>query len=589
MSFFDTTPMGRIMNRFSKDIECFDLSIHDDLNFTLVLTVVLIGMIVGAMVGVWLIFPIFIIAGISYFLLQSRFSASLRLTRRLENVARSPMLSLLNEAISGLRPMRVFGEERRFSTRHSAAVRDMLRTVQVFGEVQKWAMMRIAVIATVLVLAMSFLTAAAHTSQGLADLAGDAANMLLGLTYVIGLSTVMLFMSNLLPSVDAQLSSAERIKEYIETLPQEPLMEYDAAVKAAPASTAPAAAPRAANEPFGQEMPTILPSDGAFAPYPAGHEGADLPKPPTKAPLVPAGWPRTGELRFENLHLRYRPGLPLILRGVTCHVRSGMKVGVVGRTGSGKSTLLLSLFRMVEACWGRVLFDGVDTRYLKLSDLRSQITIIPQEPLLFSGTVRTNLDPFGTCTDEQLWEVLDVVGLRDRVMRGAGEGTPTSADGTTTAIAISGDAADIGLNAPIMEMGANFSVGQRQLMCLARALLKPSRLLLLDEATASVDMATDQLVQSVLRSGRFNDTTVMTIAHRLATIIDADRVLVMDSGVAAEFDHPSVLLRKDNGPDAIFRSMVERLGPAQAALLRDIAEGKASALQIDANATAYEE
>jgi ABC-type multidrug transport system fused ATPase/permease subunit len=174
-------------------------------------------------------------------------------------------------------------------------------------------------------------------------------------------------------------------------------------------------------------------------------------------------------------------------------------------------------------------------------------------------------------------------------MRGAGEGTPTSADGATTAVAINSDAADIGLNAPIVEKGANFSVGQRQLMCLARALLKPSRLLLLDEATASVDMATDKLVQSVLRSGRFNDTTVMTIAHRLATIIDADRVLVMDAGRAAEFDHPSVLLHKENGPDAIFRSMVERLGPAQAALLTAVAEGKASAHEIDADATAYEE
>jgi ABC-type multidrug transport system fused ATPase/permease subunit len=622
MSFFDTTPTGRIMNRFSKDIEAFDVAIPDDLDAAMSLLVNLVGFVVGAIVGVWFIFPLFLLAAVILVLMIRRFGAALRAARRIENVSRSPMLAILTETMGGLRTMRIYGQTQRFSDRHAAATASMLRAVALFRAVQQWSMLRVSCISCVLVLGMGCLTAAVRTSGGIQSIIPDASYALLGLTYMMSLPTTMVYFIGQLPVLEAQMNASERIKEWMDELPQEPRIKYHNGYGAAEerAVTIPTGLPpppphkaaavgHHATEPIASHdvalvaaasdsSPTTEPIElkpvtavtvvggDPFAPMPAGHEGADLPAPPRSGPRPPAGWPASGDLRFENVHLRYRPGLPLILRGVTCHIRSGMKVGVVGRTGSGKSTLLLALFRMVDACWGRVLFDGVDTRQLQLSDLRSQMTIIPQEPLLFAGTVRSNLDPFARCSDAQLWEVLDLVALSSaRGQQTIAE--PIKADEPSD-ITNNNNAA-VGLDAAVVEKGANFSVGQRQLMCLARALLKPSRLLLLDEATASVDQATDKLVQRVLRSGRLDGTTVVTIAHRLATIIDADRVLVMDAGRVAEFDHPSALLRKEPGPGAIFRSMVERLGPAQAAALAAVADGHASVDGIDAGASVYQE
>eukprot|EP00879_Flechtneria_rotunda_P033234 GHRR01036786.1.p1 GENE.GHRR01036786.1~~GHRR01036786.1.p1 ORF type:complete len:317 (+),score=106.91 GHRR01036786.1:90-1040(+) len=221
--------------------------------------------------------------------------------------------------------------------------------------------------------------------------------------------------------------------------------------------------------------------------------------PPELAKTLPKDWPTAGALSVEHLKLRYRPGLPLVIQGVSFEAAGGEKVGLVGRTGSGKSSLLLALFRMIEAESGTIRIDGVDIRQLGLKHLRSCMSIIPQDPFMFSGTVRSNLDPFGTYTEPDLWRVLDSVGLKNTI-----------------------NALESKLDAPVVDGGNNFSQGQKQLFCMARAMLRNSRLLMLDEATASVDPESDRLLQLAIRNV-FKDTTMLTIAHRLNTIMDADR------------------------------------------------------------------
>ena len=251
-----------------------------------------------------------------------------------------------------------------------------------------------------------------------------------------------------------------------------------------------------------------------------------------------------GAIEFSDYRMSYRAGTPEVLHGVSFAVRGGEKVGIVGRTGSGKSSLMVSLFRLIEdGCHsGRILLDGVDVDGLGVSALRRELAIIPQEPVLFSGTMRSNLDPAGQATggDAQLWAALDRVGLKAVVERLKG-----------------------GLDAPVAEFGESLSAGQRQLVCLARVLLRKCKVVLLDEATSSVDFATDQLMQKTIKEC-FEGATILTIAHRLNTIIDADRVLVMDGGVVAESGHPHELLSEEG---SAFAALVRELGPASAAAL----------------------
>ena len=235
-------------------------------------------------------------------------------------------------------------------------------------------------------------------------------------------------------------------------------------------------------------------------------------------PLLPQGWPQRGEIDFVDYSVRYRDGLDPALKRITFGVKSGEKIGIVGRTGAGKSSLTLALFRIVEAAKGKIWMDGVDISRLGLQTLRSRITIIPQDPVLFCGTIRSNLDPFETYSDEQLWHILELSHLKSFVV-----------------------SLPAGLGHAVSEGGENLSVGQRQLICLARALLRRTSVLVLDEATAAVDLETDSLIQATIRH-QFGQCTVLTIAHRLHTIIDSTRVVVLDSGRVAEFDAPAVLL-----------------------------------------------
>lgn len=249
----------------------------------------------------------------------------------------------------------------------------------------------------------------------------------------------------------------------------------------------------------------------------------------------PKEWPQYGVVKFENYQTRYRSGLDLVLRGIDFETMSGEKIGIVGRTGAGKSSLTLALFRIIEAAAGSIFIDGENIGLLGLAKLRSRLTIIPQDPVLFSGSMRMNLDPFNQYSDKNVWDALDHAHLRSFVSN-----LPN------------------GLSFEVSEGGSNLSIGQRQLVCLARALLRKTKVLILDEATAAVDLETDDLIQATIRQ-EFADCTVLTIAHRLNTIMDSNRVLVLDSGLIKEFDTPENLLADRN---STFYSMAKDAGLA---------------------------
>lgn len=263
----------------------------------------------------------------------------------------------------------------------------------------------------------------------------------------------------------------------------------------------------------------------------------------------PANWPSEGRISFKNVTLKYRPELDPALCNLSFECDSQERVGIVGRTGSGKSSLLVSLFRMVELSEGAVLIDGIDISRIGLHDLRSRMAIVPQDPVLFNGTIRSNLDPTGNYNDSQLWDALHRVHMRNAI-----ESISGSMDGDGH-----------GLDLIVQEKGSNFSAGERQLLSLARAILSGVKIVVLDEASASLDNHTDMLVQKTVRE-QLSDCTVLTIAHRLATIADSDRVLVVDAGEVVEFDTPSKLL--DSG--GYFAKLVEETGRIESALLRAI-------------------
>ncbi|KAH3860710.1 hypothetical protein DPMN_023628, partial [Dreissena polymorpha] len=254
---------------------------------------------------------------------------------------------------------------------------------------------------------------------------------------------------------------------------------------------------------------------------------------PDKKPV--ATWPDRGLVQLDNYGTRYREGLDLVVKGIDCTISPGEKVGIVGRTGAGKSSLTLALFRIIEPAQGRILIDGVNIAEIGLHDLRSKLTIIPQEPVLFSGPLRMNLDPFDEHSDEKVWQSLEHAHLKNFV-----KSLPA------------------GLEHECTEGGENLSVGQRQLVCLARALLRKTKILILDEATAAVDLETDDLIQNTIRT-EFADATVLTIAHRLNTIMDYTRVMVLDQGKIKEFDSPKNLLQEK---DSVFYGMAVDAGLA---------------------------
>uniref|UniRef100_A0A8C4GXV0 ATP-binding cassette, sub-family C (CFTR/MRP), member 12 n=1 Tax=Dicentrarchus labrax TaxID=13489 RepID=A0A8C4GXV0_DICLA len=447
MSFFDTTPTGRILNRFSKDQEEVDtvLPLHMDpfLQFCLLVTFTIV--IISS------VFPPMLVAvvvmGALFTLILFIFQRSIRQMKRMENISRSPCISLTTSTLQGL------------STIHAYNIRDShikkfksLNDINsnhylLFHSGTRWLSFWLDFMAasmTLLVALFVVLSKEEIISPALKGLA-------MSYTIQVNLYSMLQYVVRQATEVEARFNSVERLQEYITDCKSE--------------------APRHIKE-----------------------------------SQISEDWPKSGAITFQDYKMRYRENTPIVLNGLDIFIRAGEKLGIVGRTGSGKSSLGVALFRLVEPAAGTILIDGVDIMAIGLQDLRSKLSIIPQDPVLFIGTVRYNLDPFNNYTDEEIWAALEKTYMKDSISRLEGK-----------------------LQAQVLENGENFSVGERQLMCMARALLRNSKIILLDEATASIDAETDTLIQNTIKEA-FQSCTMLTIAHRINTVMNTDRILVMDNG-----------------------------------------------------------
>ncbi|KAG1879712.1 ABC protein [Suillus subluteus] len=483
MSFFDTTPMGRILSIFGKDIDSADNQLP---------LVYMLSSLVGSIAIVSILEPYFVIfvfflaLGYAYF--AAFYRASAREVKRLDSMLCSLLYAHFSETLTGLPTIRSYGEMKRFiaANRYYVDLED--RALYLVITNQRWLAVRLDFMGGILVFLVALL--AVINVSGI-----NAAQIGLVLTYTTLLAQTCTQLTRQSADVENNMNAVERLAQYVagDTVPQE-----------------------------------------------APHEIEER-KPP-------AQWPEHGAVEFNDVKMAYRPGLPNVLRGISVKVRGGEKIGVVGRTGAGKSSLMLALFRIVELSNGSITIDGVDISTIGLKDLRSKISIIPQDPLLFSGTMRSNLDPFSQHSDAELWDALQ----RSRLLDSSITSTQSSSiDGVRTEQA---STSRHGLDSTIESEGANLSVGERSLLSLARALVKDCKVVVLDEATASVDLDTDTKIQHTIQTG-FQDRTLLCIAHRLRTIISYDRILVLDAGLIAEFDTPSNLFKIEGG---LFRGMCER-------------------------------
>uniref|UniRef100_A0A4X2LLY1 ATP binding cassette subfamily C member 3 n=1 Tax=Vombatus ursinus TaxID=29139 RepID=A0A4X2LLY1_VOMUR len=453
--FYDTTPSGRILNRFSKDIYVIDEVIPPTI-------LMLLGTFFNSastLVVIMSSTPLFVVvilplAGL-YIFVQRFYAATSRQLKRLESVSRSPIYSHFSETVTGASVIRAYRRSQDFMAISDAKVDANQKSCYPNIISNRWLGIRVEFVGNCVVFFAALFAVIGRQSLN-PGLVG------LSVSYALQVTLSLNWMVRMASDLENNIVAVERVREYSETK---------------------------------TEAPWVI-------------EGS----------RPPPDWPHQGEVEFVNYSVRYREGLELVLKNLSLRVKGGEKVGIVGRTGAGKSSMTLCLFRILEAAQGEILIDGVNIASIGLHDLRSMLTIIPQDPVLFSGTLRMNLDPFGKYSDEEMWQALELSSLHKFV------GSQPQ-----------------GLDFECSEGGENLSVGQRQLVCLARALLRKSRILVLDEATAAIDLETDGLIQATIRS-QFEGCTVLTIAHRLNTIMDYTRVLVLDKGTIAEFDSPTNLI-----------------------------------------------
>ncbi|KAK9896913.1 hypothetical protein P389DRAFT_194562 [Cystobasidium minutum MCA 4210] len=476
MSLFDTTPLGRIMNRFGKDMDTVDNTLNDAMRMALST----LSQVFGSIILIAIVQQYFLIAVAVVFIIYADFFRvyrySARDIKRLDNVLRSGLYAHFSESLSGLATLRAYAVVPRFIRTNSHFLDIENRAYSLTVVNQRWLGIRLDFLGALLSFVVAIIAVLEATRTNPSQIG-------LALSYIIAIQMGFTFAVRQLAEVENDMNSVERLTHYGRELEQEAAYEI--------AGTTP-----------------------------------------------PKEWPQRGEITFKDVKLRYRPGLPLVLDDLSFEVHAAEKVAVVGRTGAGKSSLMQAIFRIVELDSGSIVIDGLNISSLGLGPLRKGVSIIPQDALLFSGTLRTNLDPFGECDDHKLWDALRRAHLVDR-----GHNGPSHSESTSR----------FNLDMKIEDEGNNLSVGERSLVSLARALVKDSRVVILDEATASVDVATDALIQKTIRT-EFGDKTLLTIAHRLRTIISYDRVLVMDKGHIAEFASPLELFDNVNG---IFRGMCD--------------------------------
>ncbi|KAI9837542.1 MAG: hypothetical protein M1819_007193 [Sarea resinae] len=472
MNFFETTPSGRILNRFSSDIYRVDEVLARTFNMLFVNTAkaaFTLGLIsFSTPIFVALIIPL----GALYLYIQRYYLRTSRELKRLDSISRSPIYAHFQESLAGISTIRAYRHEKRFTLENEWRVDANLRAYYPSISANRWLAVRLEFIGSVIILA-----AAGFAIISVSSGSGLSAGMVgLAMSYALQITASLNWIVRQTVEVETNIVSVERVLEYAR-LPS--------------------------------EAPEII----------ARHR-------------PPISWPANGAVNFNDYSTRYRPELDLVLKNVSLDIKPREKVGVVGRTGAGKSSLTMALFRIIEAADGHIDIDDLNTSTIGLLDLRQRLAIIPQDAALFEGTVRENLDPGHVHDDTELWSVLEHARLKEHVSSMTGQ-----------------------LDGQLNEGGSNLSQGQRQLVSLARALLTPSNILVLDEATAAVDVQTDEMLQTTLRQ-EFKDRTIITIAHRINTILDSDRIVVLDHGTVAEFDTPAELVRRKG----LFYQLVREAG-----------------------------
>ncbi|RMC02973.1 hypothetical protein DUI87_20166 [Hirundo rustica rustica] len=474
--FFDMTPLGLILNRFSADTNIIDQHIPptlESLTRSTLLCLSAIGMISYAT-------PWFLVAlvplGIAFYFIQKYFRVASKDLQELDDSTQLPLLCHFSETAEGLTTIRAFGHEARFKQR-MLELTDTNNIAYLFlSAANRWLEVRTDYLGACIVLTAAVTSITEGPHSGFVGL---------GLLYALTITNYLNWVVRNLADLEVQMGAVKKVHSFLN-------ME---------------------SENYEGYLGIALNLFGAL------HDPSQVPK----------DWPQEGEIKIENLCVRYENNLKPVLKHVKAYIKPGQKVGICGRTGSGKSSLSLAFFRMVDIFDGRIVIDGIDISKLPLHTLRSRLSIILQDPILFSGSIRFNLDPECKCTDDRLWEALEIAQLKNMVKSLPG-----------------------GLDATVTEGGENFSVGQRQLFCLARAFVRKSSILIMDEATASIDMATENILQKVVMTA-FADRTVVTIAHRVHTILTADLVIVMKRGNILEYDTPENLLSQEDG---IFASFV---------------------------------
>uniref|UniRef100_A0A0D3EXH8 ABC transporter C family member 13 n=1 Tax=Oryza barthii TaxID=65489 RepID=A0A0D3EXH8_9ORYZ len=460
INFFDSTPSSRILNRASTDQSTVDTDIPYRLAGLIFALIQLLSIIFIMSQIAWPIFILFIIIIAISTWYQSYYICSARELARMVGIRKAPVLHHFSETVSGAATIRCFNQGEKFFRKSLALIDDYSRITFHNSATIEWLCVRINFLFNLVFFVMLVILVSMPRNTIDPSLAGLAA------TYGLNLNVLQAWVIWNLCNVENKMISVERILQFSNITSEVPLVIEDCR-------------PR-------------------------------------------ESWPWCGTIQIDSLQVRYNLDMPMVLKGISCTIPGERKIGVVGRTGSGKSTLIHALFRIVEPSEGRILIDDVDISLLGVHDLRSRLSIIPQEPTLFQGTVRTNLDPLQQHLDTEIWEVLHKCRLEEIVREDSRL-----------------------LDAPVVEDGGNWSVGQRQLVCLARVLLMKKKILVLDEATASVDTATDNIIQKTIRQ-ETNNCTVITIAHRIPTVIDSDLVLVLGEGKILEFDSPENLLRDES-------------------------------------------
>ncbi|CAL0316028.1 unnamed protein product [Lupinus luteus] len=459
MSFYDSTPLGRILSRVSSDLSILDLDIPFGFVFAVGATINCYANLTVLAVVTWQV--LFVSIPMIYFAirLQKYYFATAKELMRLNGTTKSLVANHLAESVAGAVTIRAFEEEDRFFTKNLDLIDVNASPYFHSFAANEWLIQRLETVSAVVLASAALCMVILPPGTFSSGFIGMA------LSYGLSLNMSLVFSIQNQCNISNYIISVERLNQYMH---------------------------------IPSEAPEVI-------------EGN----------RPPVNWPVVGKVEIHDLQIRYRPDAPLVLHGITCTFEGGHKIGIVGRTGSGKSTLIGALFRLVEPAGGKIIVDGIDISSIGLHDLRSRFGIIPQDPTLFNGTVRYNMDPLSQHSDKEIWEVLGKCQLLEVVQEKEG-----------------------GLDSSVVEAGANWSMGQRQLFCLGRALLRRSRVLVLDEATASIDNATDLILQKTIRT-EFADCTVIIVAHRIPTVMDCTKVLAISDGKMAEYDEPSKLMKRE--------------------------------------------